>query len=75
MGLDERPDRGHERVPVRSRKVGAPDRAREEDVAGEEAPVRVVRDVSRRMPGHGEDVEFDTGKGDRLPSHGPHHGP
>src|SRR5439155_18273189 len=41
-GLDER-------VPVGPGQVGAADGAREEDVAGEEAPAGVVREVTGRV--------------------------
>src|SRR5438128_11045482 len=43
--LDERPDRREQLVPVAAGQVGAPDRAREQDVAREQRAVGVVGEV------------------------------
>ncbi len=51
VGIRERADRGQERVPVAERQVGSPDRAGEEDVAGEERAVGVVGEVAGEWPG------------------------
>ena len=49
-------------------QVGAADRAREEDVAGEEGPVGGEREMPRRVAGDEEHLERDPGELDRLPA-------
>ena len=72
--VDEAADRREQRLPVGAREIGAPDRAGEEDVAGEEAAVRVVRDMGRRMAGNREHLERDARDVDRLAAREEHVG-
>ncbi len=58
--LGEQADRVEQRVPVPAGEVDAADAAGEQDVAREEAPVRVIGKVSGRVAGHVEDVEPDA---------------
>ena len=53
-------------VPVPEGQVGAADRAREQDVAGEQAAVCVVGQVRRRMAGHLQGLERDPAELERL---------
>ena len=70
--LGERPDRGEQRLPVRAGEVGTPHRAGEEDVAREEAVLRVVGDVVRGVPRHREHLERDVRDLDRVPARDEH---
>ncbi len=67
-------DRGEQGLPVCAREIGAPDRAGEEDVAGEEAAVRVVREMGRRVAGNREHLERDARHLDRLAAREEHVG-
>ena len=58
--LGEQADRVEQRVPVPAGEVDAADAAGEQDVAREEAPVRVIGKVSGRVAGDVEDVEADA---------------
>src|SRR5205085_12438545 len=64
--VEERADRLDQRVPVAERQVDAADRALKEDVPGEQRPVRVEREVARRMAGHLQRLEVDAGELERL---------
>ena len=66
--FDERTDRGEEGVPVASFEVVAAHRTCEENIAGEELPVGVERDVPRRVPRYVEHLEVDARDGDRIPA-------
>ena len=64
----QRSDRSEQRVPVAEREIGAADRPGEEDVAGEEVPVRVVGEVAGRVTGHVVDLKCNPGRIDCLAS-------
>jgi len=66
IAVDEGAHGGDERVPVGARQVDAPDGAREEQVAAEQRPVRVVRDVRRGVSGDGDALEREPADVDRL---------
>src|ERR1051325_3253831 len=55
-----------QRLPVASGQVDPADRAREEQVAAEQAAFRVVRDVCRRVARDGDALEGQAGDLDRL---------
>ena len=66
-GVEQLLDRGGERRPVAARQVGAPDRALEEHVAGEQA--RLVGDRVGDVAGAvaGDEVHVDVEAGEREP--------
>lgn len=64
--VEECAHRREQCVPVPAGKVDAADRPREEQVAGEEMPVGVERDVAGAMAGYVDDVEGDSGDEDLV---------
>src|SRR5206468_5926445 len=58
--IGERPHRVEERVPVRPRQVDATDRPGKEEIAAEEAAVRVEGEVCRRVAGDRDAFEGDA---------------
>src|SRR5581483_12454429 len=58
--VDERADRLDQRVPVAVWEVDPPDRAGEEDVAGEQRAVGVEGQVPRGVAGNLRDLEVDA---------------
>ena len=64
--LGEQTDRSDQRLPVASRQVDSPDRAGEEEVAGEERPGGVIGEMRGRVARDADRLERDPSQLERL---------